>query len=584
MNLLFATILATLAMGGVEERPKVMLRDTMSDTWAATDALERSLPGNKECGSPRADKVVGVFYFLWQHKQHDTGLFDNTKLIATNPENPKYGPKHAFHWWGEPFMGYYYMDDAFVIRKHAQMLTDAGVDVIFFDVTNALTYDENLLAVCKVFTEIRKTGRTTPQIAFLANSNHVPTVQHLYDTFYAKGLYSDLWFRWKGKPILLSPPEGLSPEVSAFFTLRHSWAWTDPNGWFKDGKDKWPWIDNHPQNPGWHTDRQKPEQISVSVAQHPISYIGRSFHSGKEPAQPTPDIGICFEEQWKRALAVDPELVFVTGWNEWIAMRFVNEGTEHVDSFLGKPIKEGGSYFVDQFDQEFSRDIEPMRGGHGDNYYYQFIANIRRYKGVRPLPKASAPKSIKIAQSFRQWSDVKPLYLDDIRDTVHRNAPMWGGKGTYVNTTGRNDFDAMKVSRDDNNLYFYVKTVEPITAPAGENWMNLYLNTDGNHKTGWEGYDFAVRRAKIEGRDVLALCKNAGGWRWEVVQEVKYVVAGKEMQFSLPRHILGLEPSRGHLRFEFKWADNVPDTGNILDFIDKGDVAPNGRFNYRLEE
>ena len=106
MNLLFATILATLAMGGVEERPKVMLRDTMSDTWAATDALERSLPGNKECGSPRADKVVGVFYFLWQHKQHDTGLFDNTKLIATNPENPKYGPKHAFHWWGEPFMGY----------------------------------------------------------------------------------------------------------------------------------------------------------------------------------------------------------------------------------------------------------------------------------------------------------------------------------------------------------------------------------------------------------------------------------------------------------------------------------------------
>jgi hypothetical protein len=24
--------------------------------------------------------------------------------------------------------------------------------------------------------------------------------------------------------------------------------------------------------------------------------------------------------------------------------------------------------FVDQFDQEHSRDIEPMRGGHGDDY------------------------------------------------------------------------------------------------------------------------------------------------------------------------------------------------------------------------
>ena len=39
--------------------------------------------------------------------------------------------------------------------------------------------------------------------------------------------------------------------------------------------------------------------------------------------------------------------------------------------------------FVDEFDAEFSRDIEPMKGGHGDNYYYQMIANIRRYKGAR---------------------------------------------------------------------------------------------------------------------------------------------------------------------------------------------------------
>ena len=29
--------------------------------------------------------------------------------------------------------------------------------------------------------------------------------------------------------------------------------------------------------------------------------------------------------------------------------------------------------FVDQFDQEHSRDIEPMKGGHGDNYYYQMV-------------------------------------------------------------------------------------------------------------------------------------------------------------------------------------------------------------------
>ena len=38
--------------------------------------------------------------------------------------------------------------------------------------------------------------------------------------------------------------------------------------------------------------------------------------------------------------------------------------------------------FVDEFDQEHSRDIEPMKGGHGDNYYYQMVDYIRRYKGL----------------------------------------------------------------------------------------------------------------------------------------------------------------------------------------------------------
>ena len=40
----------------------------------------------------------------------------------------------------------------------------------------------------------------------------------------------------------------------------------------------------------------------------------------------------------------------------------------------------------------------------------------------------------------------------------------------------------------------------------------------------------------------------------------------------------------GKLRLDFKWADNIPNGGDILDFLDHGDVAPNGRFNYRYEE
>lgn len=37
---------------------------------------------------------------------------------------------------------------------------------------------------------------------------------------------------------------------------------------------------------------------------------------------------------------------------------------------------------------------------------------------------------------------------------------------------------------------------------------------------------------------------------------------------------------RGKLDFEFKWADNMQDEGNPMDFYVRGDVAPSGRFNY----
>ena len=122
----------------------------------------------------------------------------------------------------------------------------------------------------------------------------------------------------------------------------------------------------------------------------------------------------------------------VTGWNEWIAGRW------------GKP---GGPIeFVDQFDQEYSRDIEPMKGGHGDNYYYQLVANVRRFKGAAPLPKASRVRSIAIDGDFGQWNDVGPEFPDDAGDTAPRDHDGAGGLH-YVNRTGRNDLVAFKVAQ-----------------------------------------------------------------------------------------------------------------------------------------
>lgn len=549
-------------------------RDTMSDVWTATDGLGRRLPGFAECGPRREGRFVGIFGFTWQGGHSRDRVYDISKLLAANPDHPAWGPEGAFHWWGEPHLGYYVMDDEFVIRKHVQMLVDAGVDVVFLDVTNGFTYDHNFLTICKVYDEIRRLGQPTPQIGFLANAGADRVVRHLYDSFYAPGYYPDLWFRWQGKPLMLAPAEGLDADLRDFFTLRQSWAWSHPGGWFGDGHDKWPWLDNHPQQPGWH-EPGVPEQIAVCVAQHPTSNIGRSFHAGK---QPPPDQlrtaeGLCFQEQWERALEVDPQLVFITGWNEWIAQRFLSDGNA---GFLGRRLPPGETFFVDQYNQEYSRDIEPMRGGHGDAYYYQMVAYIRRYKGVRPLPQPSPPRSLSVPGPFAQWAPVQPVYLDDRGDTAHRDHPGYGQDTVYRNTSGRNDFERLQVARDDRSVFFYARTRAALTPPQGSKWMVLLLNTDGRADTGWNGYDLVVNRHRPR-PGVCSVERHSGsGWNWRTVGQATLQWDNRELHLAVPRRLLG----SGRLALELKWADNVPESGDIMDFIDQGDVAPNGRFNY----
>jgi hypothetical protein len=274
------------------------------------------------------------------------------------------------------------------------------------------------------------------------------------------------------------------------------------------------------------------------------------------------DRGANAAEQWQRAYELDPPFVMITGWNEWTAGRF---------SRPGRPV-----VFVDQYDQEFSRDIEPVKGLHGDNYYYQMVAGIRRYKGAPALPVAAAARTIKLDGGFDQWRDVQPEFTDHAFDIDHRDF----GKGElhYVNTSGRNDIIAAKVARDAKSVCFYAQTRQPLTPRTGTNWMWLLIDADQNAKTGWEGYDFILNRT-LDGKETW-LEKNTGGWNWEPVSKVELATKGKELMLSLPRTALGL-PAGDAVALDFKWWDNAQKTGDIMDTYLSGDVAPEGRFNYR---
>src|SRR5699024_5622340 len=140
-------------------------------TWIAMDALGRSLPAYDTVGPQKEDRTVGIFYFLTHNNLGKKGPYNVTEILAENPDNPQWG--NGSHYWGEPETGYYLSTDEWMIRRHARMLSDAGVDVIIFDVTNNVTFPDVYTKISEVFRKMRANGEQTPQFAFLASEKSV---------------------------------------------------------------------------------------------------------------------------------------------------------------------------------------------------------------------------------------------------------------------------------------------------------------------------------------------------------------------------------------------------------------------------
>ena len=173
----------------------------------------------------------------------EQGVCIPSRVIADHPnaafdyENPAWPKDINTCFWGEPLFGFYRDTDRWVLRRHAEMLADAGVDVIFFDCTNgSFTWRESYTALCEVFAEARRDGVQTPQIAFMLafgpTEGSRDAIKQIYLDLYKPAVYDDLFFRWQGKPLIMAYPEMLGdvegdPEATAlhreireYFTFR----------------------------------------------------------------------------------------------------------------------------------------------------------------------------------------------------------------------------------------------------------------------------------------------------------------------------------------------------------------------------
>ena len=545
----------------------------------AVDALGRPTPDTRS-GAPavKENRLVGLFYFLWlgEHGRHKP--YDISKIVAQDPDighkpaSPLWGGHGVYHHWGEPFYGYYYSNDEWVVRKHMKLIMQADVDFLFFDTTNAAIYRDNAKLVMRVLQEYHDEGWKIPKVMLYTNTASGLTVLNIYYSIYKVGYCKDTWFCMDGKPVIIAVEEECTPECREFFNIKMSQWPNEP-----DKLGGWPWMDfTRPQRIFANLDGVD-EVINVSVAQHSgnirfgdsvlygeTSNCGRAYHNGQN--DPDPDAwkhGYNFAEQFDRAIETDPPIVLVTGWNEWIAGYWSG-------------IPERPVMFVDAANYEYSRDIEMMRGGYFDNYFMQLVSYVRKYKGTDATPVYPAVKSVDV-EWRRSFTDSPAVYDCFLDGDMHRHAEGQGGM-IYANFTQRNVMDKIGVMHDKDSIAFTIRTKDLISDPLGAgSWMKIFLNVEGgqsyqyvlNHHTRKDG---TTTLGKIVGEGDDLKCVDVPDLL------LNYEVRGDVMRISVPRKVIGLD--HDNFTLWFKVADSREKYRSIEDFYDKGDVAPLGRLNF----
>lgn len=552
-----------------------MSKDNSIYMLTGVDALGRSI---EPVGAFNA-KQVGVFYFLWIG-QHRSASFDNSELDISVQKNDRSG-EDVHHYWAKPLFGYYDSGDPWVFRRHLQMLTLAGVDYLVFDTTNSYYYETVCHNIFPVALAMLDEGWNIPRFMFDTNCRSSETVEGIYKAYYDPKTengkkYARLWYRHgdygnrnaAGKPWIIAKNnevgenakynyDALPAEIKDFFYLRES-------AWFVEDQVKYAFATDV-DNPTVHEG-----MLSVSVAQHTSGAFsdsvfepdGRKLNRGRgySATDGKNDVtrvaqGSCYEGEWQAALHnKDVDSVFLSTFNEWVAQK--------------QPYGHCGRsccYFVDQYNTEFSRDIEPSCNELGDNYYMQTVRNIRKFKSAgKSVPRAGL-HTVHICGDDSEWrrATAYPAFTGDSvprnYKSANENLPPYKADGAV------NDVKNVRVACDEDNVYFNVECVGKINkeTSCGKH-LNILL-FDGN------GQQFAVNTQAC-GAPVTVVKDG------KTVGNAECCLRGDSIRFAIPRAVLGLGGK--DCEFSFQITDGVDLSADILTRYSVGKCVPMGRFRY----
>ena len=342
--------------------------------------------------------------------------------------------KHFF--WGKPALGYY-KSDKNIMKKHMEQLTNADTDFIVIDFTNqpdSLSFVENNMnngyskeeaeflynAVWKAqvtdplnilfdtLLSLKEEGKKVPAVVLWIGSfvnfndmmngkitseySSVDAIYHFYKEYYSNHKYDSLWAYYDNKPFIITTTQindntfektlnvcpsyitstsdctTLYDEIKDYYSYRNMWALQKGESSIENGE----WTNRVPYNGIYGKDNEgNMEEMSVNVAiswyymSNPSSSFGRMG-------------GITFYQQWKNIYNYHPKITIVSNWNEWIATNYYDD--------TGSKGCTNNTCFTDEYNQEYSNDIEPMDQGHADQYYKWYQDYVKNYKKHNDLP------------------------------------------------------------------------------------------------------------------------------------------------------------------------------------------------------
>jgi hypothetical protein len=275
-------------------------------------AYAKLLDGIPPAG-PRYDGTVAVWFS--SHYQIDPRDWINIKEFG----NP-------YH----PLAGYYKSDDPAVLKQQLHWMRRAGIDAIVYDVFSTgawrltdLPKDKTLPLLVQELANQQNESRKLKLIIWLELYWGMPTAaeyQYAFDYIKKNLAGCDFYFHYKGKPLVVPYLNGPFDDVDEVFEKNREDFEVRCIRAYKS--DQWSYVDAYPQQKraGWMCASPGYDAFLENA------HVSRHIHHETQPSldQIRADApraaradGAYYVQQLTWAKQCNPDIIFISGWNDW---------------------------------------------------------------------------------------------------------------------------------------------------------------------------------------------------------------------------------------------------------------------------